>query len=187
MREITKTVYAYDELTNDAKEAAVKAVQAKLDGPWWGSSDTDDIANVIVEEFATQLGTPGVENFGPADFPGIDGVTLEGWSLDNGQYAIFQGLLTRDNAPKLPWVDGIDSVRLFARRAGTTATPQDGDGPDAPEQEHERMAQTIGDAIHAAVKAGADEAEYKTSESAAREWCENNEVQEYLADGQLAD
>lgn len=79
MRDIVTTVYPFDELSEEAQAAAVKAVQEKLSGSWWDTSDTEDIGNTIAYAFAGELGTPGVEDHGPADFPGISGVTLEGW------------------------------------------------------------------------------------------------------------
>lgn len=187
MRTVTRDLYTYDELSADSKETAVKAVREKLDGPWWDSSDTEDVSNTITYEFATQLGSPRVEDFGVADFTGIDSVSLEGWSLDGGRYVLFHGTLDRSNAPKLPWVDGLDAVYLRSRRSYTEVSSEGYSGFEATPFAHERMTQAVKDAIDLAGMAGEAEAEYKTSEATAREWCENNEVQEYLADGQLAD
>lgn len=99
---------------------------------------------------------------------------------------MFHGTLTRDNAPKLPWKLSIEDVRCKSARYGTRIDANLTNNLVPPGYEDE-IEQAVRDAVYTALRAGLDEIEYKSSEAVAREWCENNEVQEYLIDGQLAD
>jgi hypothetical protein len=131
MRTITIDVYPFEELSEQAQQRAIEAVREKLSGDWWDFSDNDDVAAVMVAELARLLGTPGAADYGVYDFPGIPGVQLDGWSLDRGQNIAVSGRLNRDNAPNLPWADGISHVSLSAHRSNfTTIDVDDDDEPD---------------------------------------------------------
>lgn len=45
MRDITKTVFTFDELSGAVQDKAVGTIREKFAGPWWDSSDTDDVAD----------------------------------------------------------------------------------------------------------------------------------------------
>lgn len=184
MRDVTKTVYSFDELTDEAKDRAVGLVREKLYGDWWDSSDIDDVGNEIHLAFAEALQSPGHADHGPDDFPGIDGVTLEAWDTDRRDVA-FRGILTRENAPLLPWRVGLDVVWLRSSRTRSSVDPLNVDGVEASKEAHDEMIDAVVAALEEAILAGVSIVEHKTSEATAREWCENNEVQEYEEDGTL--
>lgn len=184
MRDITKTVYTFDELSETAQDRAVELVREKLAGGWWDSSDIDDIGNEIHLAFAEALQSPGHADYGPDDFPGIDGVTLEAWDTDRRDVA-FRGVLTRENAPLLPWVDGLDVVWLRSSRTRSSVDPLNVDGVEASKEAHDEMIDAVVAALEEAILAGSMAVEHKTSDETARDWCENNEVQEYEEDGTL--
>lgn len=186
-------VFELDELEPDAKEKAVEAVAEKLGGDWWDQNDIDDISNAIVWSLANKLGTPGHEKFGDADFPGIPGVTVPEWDADRGTIQA-RGTLTRENAPALPWTDEMIQVELqhpghyrgtyvyvesdveeldlsFADRAALVTR-------------REAMQEAVEKALNAALTAGQEEIEYKTSTEYALEHIEANGL-EFYADGRL--
>jgi len=185
MRDVTKTVYSFEELSETSQDKAVGNVREKLNGSWWDSVDIDDVAVEIHVAFATELGSPGSVESGAADFDGIDGITLEAWDTDQLTVA-FRGVLHRDNAPNLPWVEGLEDVHLGGGRRSTEVDPRNFDDYLATDHEHQVMIDAIRDLLDQAIRAGRDEVEHKTSDEVARDWCENNEVQEYEADGTLA-
>jgi hypothetical protein len=189
-RDITTTAYSFDELGPDAQDKAVQQVAERHAGPWWDQSDNDDIAGVMIYTFAEKLGTPGWDKFGTADFPGIPGVTLEAWDLEQGRTIVFAGSLTRDNAPSLPWADGIDSVEMRSGRNRSKIEPMlVEDGSEVVTGDQIDAAASIADAVLGFTQdawfAGDKEADYKTGLEYAREWCENNDQQEYDVDGEL--
>lgn len=200
MREIKPesfTVYTLDELSPSAREKAISAIAEKLGGAWWDSADIDDISDMIRYTLANAFGVPGHDNYGEADFPGIPGVELDGWDLDRGGSVALRGTLTRENAPRLPWADGIVEVRLTTVRSGnytsvdietdedeldpaneldlTVARERCGELADA-------MEEAIENAMHAALKSGREEMEYRTSVEYAEQEILANE-REFLADG----
>ncbi len=181
----TTTVYTLDELDEAAQEKAVQYIVGKLGGDWWDSFDIESITETMVMGLAEQLGTPGHENYGVGDYPGIPGITAGGWDIDRGQYFLISGTLTRENAPKLPWVDGLDEIEVEAKHdhnyytcVSETLTCEEVDRIGAP------VVQAVRDAVHAAWKAGEDEYEYLTSEQRAREWIDSNDA-EFTEDGDL--
>ena len=208
MRTITTTVtvYTFDELSEAAQKKAVETIAAKLGGEWWDQHDNDAISEVIRFSLAHEIGTPGVEQWGIGDFPGIDGVTLDGWDLERGQSIALNGKLTRANAPKLPWVEGIESIDMDAKRDHTYYTvldsepecactrlgyiaPHDDGCPinvpnPATDAQRRALIEAAKDAARKAWQAGYDEAEYKSGEEHAREWIDGNE-REFTADGSL--
>src|SRR2546421_11128720 len=122
MRTITTsvTVYAFDELEPDAQERAVQHVGEREAARGWDCDDLELIESTMVYTLAGMLKAPGWDTCGEVDFPGIDRVKVCEWDLDRGQVLALSGWLDRDNAPGLPWVDGIESVQLTAIRRGGT-------------------------------------------------------------------
>jgi hypothetical protein len=200
MRQITPdtfAVYQLDELEPDAREKAIEGIAEKLGGDWWDSNDIDDIASVMVYTLANEFGTPEHGKWGVADFPGIDGVTLESWDLDRGSYVGLRGTLTRENAPALPWADGVVEVGLTSRRDYTEIDVVTDEDELDPEQERDltvvrEECKALADAVQAAVEAamqaalrdGRAELEYKTGAEYAKGFIESNEY-EFLEDGTL--
>jgi hypothetical protein len=150
---------------------------------------------VIRYTLANEFGTPGHGDYGVGDFPGIDGVTLDGWDLDRGGYLSLSGALTRENAPRLPWTDGVVEIRLRARHEYTSIDVETDENDVDPHQERDltvvreecrglanAMERAVEYAVHAALKAGRAEVEYKTSAEYAESEIEANE-REFLADG----
>lgn len=186
-------VFALDELEPDAKEKAVETVAGKLGGDWWDQDDIDDIGNAIVWSLANKLGTPGHEKYGDADFPGIPGVKLTEWDADRGKIVV-RGTLTRENAPSLPWTEGLTEVRLenpglwqgTYTMVDTAMHPLTLGRAERAElvQQQETMHEAVEQALHAALADGRREMEYKTSTGYAREWIEANGL-EFYADGRL--
>lgn len=189
MREITIRVYEFDELSDQAQERAVEVIREKLDGVWWDSADNEDVQDAIVYALAGKLGTPGRDAYGAADFPGVDGVSVDGWDVDRHQSLAVSGRLDRDNAPALPWADGLDHVELLGRRSNFTSvdtiecdpadctcpTDQPAHDEDCPslveatDEQHRTLDQAVRDALSEAWSAGEAEAERKTGEQYARE------------------
>jgi hypothetical protein len=202
MREITTTVHTFDELSETAQQTAVAAIAEKLGGAWWDSNDVDDVRDEMARTLAAQLGTPGHDKHGAADFPGIDGVELVGWSLDRGGEIAVTGTLTRETAPSLPWTDSIEQVDLKGDRV-TLVTVVEADrctcsdvnpwvGHDdgclyltphpTAETDEAAMEQAVHAALSTAWTAGEQAAEYKSSDEAAREWIESS-APEFTEDG----
>lgn len=197
--------YKFNELDESAQEKAVSDVAAKMSGDWWDEDDNDAVGAVIRMGFAEAIGTPGTEKSGVDDFPGIDGITLESWSCGYMQsdHIGFAGSLTRENAAKLPWVDGIASVTLEAPRDRTTTWIVMDDAecicdqftsvrePDceahtpnpATEAQIQAMREAIDAALATAHQAGYAKIEHIGSSEYAREWIESNEFYQFNADG----
>jgi hypothetical protein len=200
MREIKPDafmVYHLDELEPAAREKAIEDMAARLGGEWWDQDDNDDIRDVMVYMLAGQLRSPGWDKYGAGDFPGINGVTMASWDLDRGQSLGLRGVLTRENAPALPWAAGVTQVELSTNWGGTTIDVEwDEDALD-PDQQQDltvvreqcqqqavRVEEAVEAAIEAALAAGIKEAEYKGSAEYAEEHIEAN-GHEFLADGTL--
>jgi hypothetical protein len=189
-------VFTLDELDENAREKAIEAISDKLAGDWWDSHDINDINDVIRYTLADEFGTPGRDQYGVADFPGVPGVELDGWDLDRGPYLELRGTLTPENAPSLPWEDGIVEVTLTPGREYTSISVDiDEDEVDLmnlPDLGHNRadrvrhiegeMEQAIHNAMSAALKSGRDELEYKTGDENTVAVIEANEY-EFEADG----
>lgn len=176
------TVYQFSELTPDAQENAVLHVRELLAGDWWDSSDQDDIQDAMVYTLAERLGSPRWDTHGSVDFPGIATVTVQSWDLGRRQHLAVSGTLTRENAPLLPWVDGITEVDLIAHRYGTQVDVIEDEPDTCPPRERATIEGAVTDALHSAWKAGESETERKTSEEYAREEIEAN-GREFLEDG----
>lgn len=184
------TVYKYGELSKAAQAKAVESAREKLSGPWWDSTDNEEISETIAYAFAQQLGTPGHATYGEADFPGIPGINLAGWDLERGESVEFKGKLTRENAPALPWVDGIVAVHLndsphFGFRESAHVVWDDVEPyEDAQKAADSDMGQAARDAMRAAWEAGRTQMDYKCGDEYAREWIEGNEPA-FTEDGAL--
>ncbi len=189
MRTITThtsvTVYTLDELSDSAKTQAVENVREKLGGEWWDESDNDDIRDVMMWTLAEQLGTPGHLDYGIGDYPGIPNISIAGWDLDRGQNFLVTGSFTRENAPKLPWVDGLEYIKSEAKSdhnyltcVSDTLTSDEVDAAGA------NAVQALRNALHAAWNAGREEMEYKSSKEYAREWIDANKA-EFTENGDL--
>jgi hypothetical protein len=206
MRTITTsvTVYAFDELAPDAQERAVQHVAEREAARGWDCDELELIESTMVYTLAGRLNAPGWDTCGEGDFPGIDRVTVCEWDLDRGQVLGLSGWLDRDNAPGLPWVDGIESVQLTAIRRGGTEVDVVTCEPDctcpaetwshepdcaptrppvAPEQVS-GLRDAVTEAIHAAWLAGRDELAYRSSAEYARDRAENDGF-EFTVNGEL--
>jgi len=180
------TTFAFEELSEEAQTRAVETIADKLAGDWWDMGDTEAVSEIMLYTLAERFKSPGWDTYGSGDFPGIDGLTVEGWDVDRSEYDL-RGWVTRRNAPGLPWVEGIDSVGVNPR-GWYDPHPVDYDNDEeSPEllAAAEVIVQAIEDAIHAALKAGRTEVEYLGSEERAREYIEINEP-EFTEEGDLA-
>lgn len=209
MRTITTTVVVYqlEELDASAQEKAIDAIRERLGGDWWDEHDNADVGAAMLYSLAGTLQAPGWDTFGSGDFPGIAGVTMNGWDIGRGQSLALDGTLDRDNAPMLPWVEGIAEVSLSGIRSDSTVVDVVDADPEctcahggweshhepgcptlthqaATDAQREVMRQVVRDAIHTAWKAGSDEADYKTSDEYTRQWIDANGC-EFLSDGTL--
>lgn len=201
MREEITRVYKFDELTDAAKERAIEAIREKLGSDWWDSADNDGVEATMVSTLAENLRTPGWDTHGVGDFPGIDGVQVDGWDIGRHQALAVSGTLTRETAPGLPWVDGIDHIALKGYRSDSTTVdlveadpdctcspdhyldPHDAGCPalaDNPATAEQRVTleEAVRDVLSGAWSAGEKEAEYKTGEERAREVADNHEFTE---------
>jgi hypothetical protein len=200
----TVTVYSFDELSPEAQERVIDREREHREQAW-DTHDRDEIAMTIVYGLAEKLGTPGREEHGEQDYPGIDGVELDGWDLDRGSIAV-SGQLTRENAPALPWIDSVGQIELTSKRSNyTIVSPVDAEAEctcptDQILAPHEPGCLAIGVAIHDMVKYralteavdgalsaalidGRNDWEYRTGEEAARERIES-EDDLFTEDGQ---
>lgn len=106
--------YTFDELSDEAKLKAVENIAEKLGGDWWDEDDNDAVREVMHFTLAEKLKSPDWDKFGPGDFPGIHGVSIEGFRVGWGPYVQVAGELDRDNAPGLPWHAHAEAVELTA-------------------------------------------------------------------------
>jgi hypothetical protein len=190
MREVIPdsfTVYTLDELSPAARESAIWNVGHLLTDVWWDAADNEEIEETIIYGLAQALGTPGWDEYGEADFPGIPGVTLQGWDLDRGDAVAFAGELNRENAPKLPWTDGLQGVHLQAAPRGEHTyvgiAVEDDEGGD-PTDAMQAMSDAVVEAILQAKDAGLRQLDYLTSGQRAEEYALDNK-REFTADGEL--
>lgn len=91
MREIVTTVYSFEELSEKAQRGAIESVQLSLSENW-DSSDFEHITEAMRYKLAEVLKSPGWDTFGPADFPGIDGVELGEWDLERAELLVVTGV-----------------------------------------------------------------------------------------------
>lgn len=116
MRKITVEsfeVYELDELMPSARTRAldtlVEARSQLWQGPVRGEEQT---ARAIMLAFGREVDCNRMAGFDRSDFPGVEGVTVDGWDFQNAPSVALDGRLTRENAPDLPWVPGIPWVEL---------------------------------------------------------------------------
>nr|MDT0665655.1 hypothetical protein [Micromonospora sp. DSM 115978] len=164
----------------------IEVVSERLNGPWWDSHDVERIGEEIVYTLAEQFGAPGHDKYGSADFPGVDGVEVVEWDVGRSQSLIVKGVLTRDNAPRLPWSGKIYSVVLGSRDYGENVyveTDYDDDvsGTGA---ETDAMREAVEDALQTAWSAGYQENQYMESAEYALGWIEANQPY-FTGDGSL--
>jgi len=179
-------VYTLDELEPEAREKAINDMAEKLGGEFWDQNDTDDISDVMRYTLANKFGTPGHGDYGVGDFPGIDGVKLVSWDLDRGSYLGLKGTLTRENAPALPWVDGVIEVILTEGRDYTSIDVDFDEELTADDMQlaSDTMEEAIRDAMHEAMRDGRAEIEYKSGPEYAAEYLDSG-AYEFEADGTL--
>lgn len=180
-------VFTLDELTPEARLKAIANVTSLMAGDWWDEGDVEQVSKAIVYAFAEALMSPGWNRYDEGDFPGIDGVQLGGWDLDRADTVALDGTLTRQNAPALPWLDGIVEVRLeVAPRGGHTYI---GVVVEHGETSLARgavmlMRNAVTDAMFAAKSAGRRQLEWLTSNERAEDDILAN-GREFTADGEL--
>lgn len=187
MREITPEpfkVFTFAELDESAQRTALENVADSLSSTWGDSFDIESITETITYALAEALGTPGWDTFGEGDFPGIPNVEVTGWDMDRGSYMVLKGELTRENAPELPWRDGMEYVSLSDGRDFTRVFVEYEPGEDDYTGVVRAMRGAVDDAIDKAWRAGRDAREHIGSEENAREHIEANEP-EFYADGSL--
>lgn len=196
-REIITTVYKFAELSTESQSRAIESVAGMLSRNWGDLSDLEDMTNNLVYSLAEKFGSPGWDTFGAGDFPGIDGVRLDGWDLDRGERLDLAGTLTRENAPALPWAEHIDSVELSSSHySGSRIYVTASEDEFVPHAEYdafiaawdkhtEPMRIAIESAIAEALSAGRTELDYLTSAEYAQEWIEGNEP-EFTESGDLS-
>lgn len=198
-------MFDFDELSEPAQARAIEVLRENLAGPWWDGEDIDTVQDAIVHALAQKLGTVGASRHGPADFAGITGVRLDGWDLERQHSIAVSGILDRDNAAALPWVDGLDHVELSGHRSHSTEVtvqdataectcsadhyllPHDDDCPSlgpspVTADQRDALEDAVRDALSAAWTAGEREAEYRTGEERARAVATNYQFTE---DGEL--
>ncbi len=165
--EHTTYSYTYDELSDDAKQRAIETLSTKMMGDWF---EAEPIAEVIVYALAEEFESPEWDTKGVGDFPGIDRVELIEWDLDHGTIGV-KGVLTRENAPKLPWHDSLDVVYLrnadyWKHIAVELADDEywDEDERMFAEKMASDMEQAVQDALSVAIHSGQREHEYLCSE-----------------------
>jgi hypothetical protein len=206
MRTVTTSVnvYTFAELSEAAQQKAIQGICELLAGPWWDGSDNDDIGNTIVYALAERFNSSEWDTKGEGDFPGIAGVSIEAWSMDRSQILAVAGTLDRQNAPGLPWIDGIKEVQLTAHCGDSTSieliereaectcsdnwlSPHDDGCPSQTPPVIDTTARmaletAVMEALHDAWKAGETEMEYKTGEEWAKQLAEDYE---FTDDGTL--
>lgn len=110
----------FDQLSPTARRRAALTVQDRLGGVWWDEDDEADVRDAMILALAEKLGTPDYLD-GSGEVHGIPGVSIDEWLFDEPSSIWVNGSLTRENAPSLPWPDGIASITLAARtETGTT-------------------------------------------------------------------
>lgn len=189
MRQVNFPVYSYDELNDKAKIKAAEEIRDKLNGPWWDSSNVDEMKAEITYGLAEALKSPGWDTFGRGGFPGIDGVTVTGYDLERGQSIDVEGTLTPANAPRLPWVEGMVSVALNDPDCGPLFVEwedghEDGVETAASYAAETAMKEAIRNAMQLAWRMGRDEMDYIEGTEYAVEWIEGNNP-EFHADGRF--
>ena len=185
MRVETKTVTYYT--LAELKEAHPNGYERALDmlrvSQWDGGWPRDDVAECIEQEFTMRVAISGDH---------VHGIELKGWAVqDRGAYVGFEGTLTPENSPALPWHEYLEQVDLRAGRSYTEISIRDSE--DAPylgyrgipaegNAEHAAlidarasMQTAVEDALSEALATGEKQAEYLDSEENLLEQAQANE------------
>jgi hypothetical protein len=174
------TVYTFAELDPAAQQRAVNALVDQRAGKDYADGEREEIEQTIIFNLARALGTPGWMEHSEEDFPGVPSVELVAWRVNWGPFVAFKGLLTRANAPALPWIDGVDAVMLDHHGGDTTNVGVlGGESPDEVRPLHDAAFA----AINAARDAGERQHEWLMGEEKARHDCEDDPEWLYHADG----
>lgn len=169
--------YSFDELSEEAKETAVKETSNKLAGDWWDQNDIDDLSDTMLGTLSEQLKTPGWEESPDGSCLAALGVKHTEWDLDRRTYKV-SGCLTPTTAPALPWPT--DATQWGSSRDfhGWKLYVSEDDGYEDTADESRPDVIAFRDAwdkaLGAALNAGQTEYDYKTGEVYAREWLEGN-------------
>jgi hypothetical protein len=102
----TVTYYTLAELKEIGGSGYDKALDTLRTSLWEGGDQRESIADDMVYEFGKHVGDTTVERYGEGDYPGVAGVELKNWAVqDRSAHVGFAGTLTPENAPGLPWHD----------------------------------------------------------------------------------
>jgi len=181
--EHTFFTYSFDELTEEAQATAIDAYREARDDAW-DSSDNESLAETMLYTFAEKLRAPGWDTYGSGDFPGIPGLTVEGWDLDRGESYVVRGTLYRDDAPGLPWPEDATHFSVGNRGYDDTLYGVDADGYDI-ELDDAAFSDAWRDALYAALAAGRNELAYLSSDEYLRERLEEGWGETFLEDGKF--
>lgn len=187
-RVVTETfeVFYLPELMPTAYSRAVDALVAARADLWeMPMGDIGMVAEDIMYALGQALGDPRVGDFGEGDYPGVDGLSVEGWSFENAPSVAVDGNLTRQNAPGLPWVPGIEEVWLVPEgiyRMNRTEITVWSPNARGIEVQRKAMLEAVYAALAKAEQAGLAAVRYATSRAAVIADAEANEL-EFLHDG----
>lgn len=185
MRVETKTVtyYTLAELKEHHPNGYDRALDKLRVSQWDGGWPREDVEDTIEQEFTMRVAISGDR---------VNGVELKGWAVqDRGAYVGFEGTLTPENSPALPWHEYLEQVDLRAGRSYTEINIRDSE--DAPylgyrgipaegNAEHaalidarSSMQDAVDAALSEALAAGEKQAEYLDSEENLLEQASANE------------
>lgn len=187
--------FTFIQLSADAQTRALDEVMNSRFGQWQCDSDGESVRESIVYGLAGAIKAPGWDAYGEGDFPGIKGIALSDWDLDRTEIE-FDGALTPESAPGLPWPADCDRFRLGRDEARWTGGrrglwiadsypewPADSDRPDVAE-----FLAAWDAAVAAALAAGRAEYDYQTGPDCARDWLELNDTAVmFTAEGDIVD
>ncbi len=120
---ITRQVFTFDELTPTAQDRAYGLLHADA----WENIDSDMVSEYLAGKFANMAdgSEPNDGRYGG----GLDKDQLEDrygiriwWrvSYSQGDHASIDGVISRDNHPKLEWPDGIHTIRVKTSNLGNS-------------------------------------------------------------------
>ncbi len=118
---ITRQVFTFDELTPTAQNRAYGLLHADA----WENIDSDMVSEYLAGKFANMA--DGSEPNDGCYGGGLDKDQLKDrygiriwWSVSysQGDHASIDGVISRDNHPKLEWPDGIHTIRVKTSNLG---------------------------------------------------------------------